>query len=179
MCTFPWHWFLQADLCPSLQSYCHSWNALGDLHLEIHSPLWNASFDFQNCSLWEISGFPDPKYNINMPEGGEKKHIKVDIHGRTLYRILKDLTEWEKEALNSHQTKLWTLKQMKVKSRNLYGNQTVTASWQLQLLISGPSFALNVQSILLLPWQAICFVVCFLMGNDSASPHVCHSAHND
>lgn len=27
-------------------------------------------------------------------------------------------------------------------------------------------------------WQAVCFVACFLMGNDSACPQLCHSVHN-
>lgn len=56
----------------------------------------------------------------------EGKHIKADIHRRIQYKIIKELTEWEKEALNSHQTNLWTLKQMKMKGRNLYRHQTIT-----------------------------------------------------
>lgn len=45
---------------------------------------------------------------------------------------------------------------------------------------------INRRSIICTKWsintlllcQAIRFVACFLMGNDSACPHLCHSAHN-
>lgn len=107
-----------------------------------------------------------------------KEHMQTDTHKKTQDKIPREFTEGVKEALNSHQTMLWTLKRMKVRERNLYLVSTITASWQLQLLISSPSFALNGQSILLPLWQAVCFVACFLMGNDSACPQLCHSVHN-